>query len=101
MSWDVFNRLHEKYDEWFENFPGSEVFEVELRCLKEATRLGQKAGFTLESVCSTIFQEPAECVHIRPYPPKPELVENAGFACIRMRKPSQKRTDFTVRGKMK
>jgi len=38
MRWEVFNKLHHKYDEWFDKSPGKEIFELEVQCLKEAFR---------------------------------------------------------------
>ncbi|HDZ25245.1 hypothetical protein LCGC14_1252330 [marine sediment metagenome] len=36
MSWQVFNKFHHKYDEWFDKSPGKEIFELEVQCLKKA-----------------------------------------------------------------
>ena len=38
MRWEVFNKLHHKYDEWFDESPGKEIFELEVQCLNEAFR---------------------------------------------------------------
>ena len=38
MSWQVFDRLHHKYDDWFDKSPGKEIFKLELECLREAFR---------------------------------------------------------------
>lgn len=38
MSWQVFNKLYKKYDEWFEEYPGKEMFKLEVNCLKEIFR---------------------------------------------------------------
>ncbi len=37
-SWEVFDRLHHKYDEWFDKSPGKEIFKLELECLRKAFR---------------------------------------------------------------
>jgi len=54
--------------------------------VREAVHLSEKVGFKLETVLSTLFEEPAECTNIRFYPPLPEPTKNAGFVCIRLRK---------------
>ena len=54
--------------------------------VKEAISLSEKIGFKLETVFSTLFEEPAECINIRPYLPEPKPVKNAGFVCIKLRK---------------
>ena len=38
MSWRVFDRLHHKYDEWFDTSPGREILRLEVQCVKEALR---------------------------------------------------------------
>jgi ubiquinone/menaquinone biosynthesis C-methylase UbiE len=38
VSWEVFNKLHRRYDEWFDKSPGREIFELELQCLKKVYR---------------------------------------------------------------
>ncbi|MCD6257192.1 class I SAM-dependent methyltransferase [Candidatus Aerophobetes bacterium] len=55
--------------------------------IKESIEIAEKAGFKLEGVFSTLFEGPEDITHIKSYPPKPELKEEAGFACIKMRKP--------------
>ncbi len=35
-SWEVFDRLHHKYDDWFDKSPGKEIFKLELECLRKA-----------------------------------------------------------------
>jgi len=216
MNWQIFNRLYQRYDEWFDSFPGKKIFELEIRCAKKAfqgipkpwlevgvgtgrfaEKLGidfgvdpawkmlkiargrgikvikavgehlpfspnsfqavalivtlcflykplkvlkecfyivkkegvlvlgivprnsswgkfylekkkdghpfysvarfytiqesinllEKVGFKPEVVFSTLFEEPAECDKIRLYPPRLEQVEEAGFVCIKAKKP--------------
>lgn len=55
--------------------------------VKEAINFSEKIGFKLETAFSTLFEEPTECAKIKPYPPKPNLVKNAGFVSIKLRKP--------------
>jgi SAM-dependent methyltransferase len=38
MSWEVFDKLHHKYDEWFDKSPGKGIFELEVQCLQGAFR---------------------------------------------------------------
>lgn len=38
MSWQVFDKFHHRYDQWFDTSPGREIFELEVQCLKEAFR---------------------------------------------------------------
>ena len=38
MSWQVFDKLYLRYDEWFDTFPGREIFELELECLKNSLK---------------------------------------------------------------
>ncbi len=38
MTWEVFDRLHREYDDWFDKSPGKEIFKLELECLREAFR---------------------------------------------------------------
>lgn len=216
VNWQVFNKLHQRYDEWFDTSPGREIFELELRCLKkvcrgvpgpwldigvgtgrfakklgidfgvdpseemlrkasergirvvkavaehlpfssesfggaaiiitfcflddpskalkecfhilrkggivvvgmvpresswgkfylkkkekghpfysgahfqttqEVIKLSGQAGFELETIFSTLFEEPKECALIKSYPPKPEWMKRAGFVCIKAKKP--------------
>lgn len=35
MSWKVFDKLYQKYDEWFDSFPGENIFELEAECLRK------------------------------------------------------------------
>lgn len=215
MRWEVFDKLYQRYDEWFDNFPGKNIFELEVRCIKrsfeevskpwlevgvgtgrfaekigidlgidpsekmlreaikrkinvikakaenlpfpsdffggiamivtfcfldnpqialrecfrvlknkgklilgivprnsswgrfylekkkkghpfysvayfytpqEAVILAQKAGFTLESVFSTLFEEPGECENIKIYSPSSKLIDSAGFICMKFKK---------------
>ncbi len=53
---------------------------------QETILLAERAGFTLESVFSTLFEEPKECENIKIYSPSSNLIENAGFVCIRFKK---------------
>jgi len=218
MGWEVFDRLHHKYDDWFDKSPGKEIFKLELECLKEAFRgswrprleigvgtgrfaeklmidfgvdpseemlrkasergiqvtkavaeelpfpsdffgglamiltlcflddpskalrecfriltkggilllgivpresswgrfylkkkeeehpfysgahfyttqetinLSEQAGFKLETVFSTLFEEPEEYAQVSPYPSKPQETRKGGFVCIKMRKPHE------------
>ena len=54
--------------------------------IQESINLLEKTGFEVETVFSTLFEKPAECRGIRPYPPRPERTEKAGFVCIKARK---------------
>ncbi|MFQ6067052.1 MAG: class I SAM-dependent methyltransferase [bacterium] len=38
MGWEVFDKLYHRYDEWFDESPGKEIFKLEIECLKEAFR---------------------------------------------------------------
>jgi len=42
MSWEVFDKRHHKYDEWFDESPGKEIFQLEVQCLPEASRGASK-----------------------------------------------------------
>lgn len=55
--------------------------------VQEAKNLLEKAGFELENVFSTLFEDPEEPSPIRPYPPVLNWMKKAGFICLRMRKP--------------
>jgi len=35
MGWGVFNKLYQRYDEWFEESPGKKIFELEVKCAKQ------------------------------------------------------------------
>jgi len=54
---------------------------------QEAIDIAEKVGFKLENIFSTLFESPLECENIGSYSPKSKLVEDAGFVCIRMKKP--------------
>lgn len=38
MNCEVFNDLHNRYDDWFDTSPGKEIFELEIQCLKAVSR---------------------------------------------------------------
>ena len=42
MSWEIFDKLCEDYDRWFERSPGKEMFALERRCLEDALRGANK-----------------------------------------------------------
>jgi len=38
LSWEVFDKMYERYEEWFDSFPGKGIFEVEVKCVKESLK---------------------------------------------------------------